>query len=108
MATTLRDGLSDLGAIGQPRRLSTPNLADRKEIRGARTMRARFPAYRDVRSENLRSPLANPGGRMPEGRGSGVRFFRLPFFSGGFNRSMQHLKVLIDWEKQCQSKGVSG
>jgi len=37
-------------------------------------MRARFLAYRDVRSENLRSPLANPQDRMSEGRGSGVPF----------------------------------
>jgi len=44
-------------------------------------MRARFPAYTDVRSENLRSPLANPQDGMSGGRGSGVRFFRLPFFS---------------------------
>jgi len=40
--------------------LSRGERAKDQARRGARTMRARFPAYTDVRSENLRSPLANP------------------------------------------------
>jgi len=57
-----------------PGPLSRGERAEDQARRGARTMRARFPAYTDVRSENLRSPLANPEGRMPGGRGSGVHF----------------------------------
>ena len=43
-----------------PGPLSRGERAEEKARRGARTMRARFPAHTDVRSENLRSPLANP------------------------------------------------
>ena len=59
--------------------LSRGERAEDQARRGARMMRARFPAYTDVRSENLRSPLANPKDRMSGGRGSGVPFLLVPF-----------------------------
>ena len=52
-------------ALLHPGPLSRGERAEEKARMGARTMRARFPAYRDVRSEKLRSPLADPEGRMP-------------------------------------------